>query len=640
MQLKEFEHFFNNSNDLSCIANTEGYFEILNPSFEKVLGYSQNELSENPFLDFVHPDDIPATLHEYGKLKSGALVIHFFNRYRKKDGSYLWFDWNATPNPVTGKLYCIARDITDRKKAEDALSKLNEELEQRVIERTEEIVKSEKRFRALIENSNDIISLLDESFKVIYRSPSATRVSGWTDAELKEAGTNNIHPDDMEKAGNIAKELMANPGKPIKWLFRNLHKDGHYFWVEGVIINLLQDEYVKAFVFNFRDVTERIEAEEKLVKSEKIYKTIASSIPGSVICLLDPDYRFFLIEGDILEKLGYSKDKLLGNKAEDVLPPEIFASVQKEFKTAFDGETVTYEARRFDYDIISRVIPLKNENNAVYAIMTVAIDITQLKQAQRDIIELNHDLEQKITIRTAQLKKSNDELEAFSYSVSHDLRAPLRGIVGFAAILEEDYGSKLDKEALRITGIIKNNTTRMGQLIDDLLAFSRTGRQELLKSKIDTGEMVNEIVSDLAQQNKSHTNIKWKIHPLPFMYADLNTIRQVWINLLSNAIKYSRTKEQPRIEVGYYKEEEQTVFYVKDNGVGFDEAYKDKLFKVFQRLHDAVEFEGTGVGLALVEKIISRHGGSVWAEGKEEEGASFYFSLPYANKINNIIYES
>jgi len=628
-KIKEFEHFFNNSNDLSCIANTEGYFEIVNPSFKKLMGYFQNELSTQPFLDFVHPDDIAATLHEYGKLKAGAQVIEFFNRYRKNDGIYLWLEWNASPNPVTGKLYCIARDITDRKKAEDALSKLNEELEQRVKERTAEIEKNEKRFRALIENNNDIISLMDEKFRVFYRSPSATRITGWTNDDILHIeGTKNIHPDDREAAVLLIKELMINPGKAINTLFRNQHKDGHYLWVEGTVINLLQDQDVKAILFNFRDVTARIETAERIIKSEKIYKTIASSIPGSVICLLSTDFRYLLIEGDMLEKLGYSKDKLLGNMAADVLPPENFAIVQKELKRALEGETVAMETTRLGFDTIARFIPLKDENNVVYAIMTVTIDITELKNAQRSITELNKDLEKKISHRTEQLKKSNEELEAFSYSVSHDLRAPLRGVLGFASILEDDYGSKLDDEARRLIGIIKYNSTKMAQLIDDLLVFSRTEKQELIKAKIDTGAMVTELVNELTTQNKEDQNIKWEIHPLPSMNADKNTIRQVWINLLSNAVKYSRLREQRVIEIGCDKEKKQTVFYVKDNGAGFDAAYAHKLFKVFQRLHDSKNFEGTGIGLAIVEKIVSRHGGKVWAENNLKEGACFYFSLP------------
>ena len=239
------------------------------------------------------------------------------------------------------------------------------------------------------------------------------------------------------------------------------------------------------------------------------------------------------------------------------------------------------------------------------------------------------DLENKVIGRTAQLEAVNNEMEAFSYTVSHDLRAPLRGIVGFTAVLEEKYTSQLDDEAKRLTGIIKRNTLKMGTLIDDLLAFSRIGRNELVKHNIPSNEMVQEVIENLAPK-LLNDKIKWDIKPLPNVTGDTNAIRQVWTNLIANAIKYSAPREQPVIEIGSLMHEGQTAFYIRDNGVGFDEQYKEKLFKVFQRLHSVSEFEGTGIGLAIVEKIVSKHGGRVWVEAKEGEGACFYFSLPVA----------
>jgi len=235
-------------------------------------------------------------------------------------------------------------------------------------------------------------------------------------------------------------------------------------------------------------------------------------------------------------------------------------------------------------------------------------------------------LEKKVKERTVQLETANKELEAFSYSVSHDLRSPLRGISGFAAMLEEQYGSLLDEDGKRLLTIITGNTERMGNLIDGLLAFARTGRQEILKMPFSTNEMVGEIISDPVIHHDK--NISWVIHPLADSYGDSAMLRQVWINLISNAVKYSQHVEAPRIEIGSVTANGETSFFVKDNGVGFDPKYSGKLFKVFQRLHDASEFEGTGVGLAIVEKIISKHGGRVWVEAQKDVGATFYFSLP------------
>jgi two-component system sensor kinase len=228
---------------------------------------------------------------------------------------------------------------------------------------------------------------------------------------------------------------------------------------------------------------------------------------------------------------------------------------------------------------------------------------------------------------TAQLEAANKELEAFSYSVSHDLRAPLRAIDGFSRVILEDYTDKLDDEGKRYLNIIGSNTKKMGQLIDDLLVFSRLGRQEIRVSEMDMGELAKAVSDELKliiPERKIHFTIK----PLSPIHGDQAMIRQVFVNLLSNAVKFTRPKENATIEVGGEREGNENIYYVKDNGVGFDMQYVNKLFGVFQRLHSSEEFEGTGVGLAIVQRIIHRHGGRVWAEGKVGEGATFYFTLP------------
>ncbi|MEI9959531.1 MAG: ATP-binding protein [Ferruginibacter sp.] len=241
-------------------------------------------------------------------------------------------------------------------------------------------------------------------------------------------------------------------------------------------------------------------------------------------------------------------------------------------------------------------------------------------------------LENKISERTAQLETANKEQEAFSYSISHDLRSPLRGIVGFTSMLESKYGNQLDDEGKRIINIINANTLKMGNLIDDLLSFFRTSRQDIAKNTIPTNDLVSEVI---AEQDPKERPVNWMVHPLPDSFGDVNSIRQVWTNLVSNAVKYSRKATASYIEIGSSGDRDQTVFFVKDNGVGFDPRYTNKLFKVFQRLHTSSEFEGTGIGLAIVEKIISRHGGRVWVEAQKDAGATFYFSLPLQQGNNN-----
>lgn len=238
-----------------------------------------------------------------------------------------------------------------------------------------------------------------------------------------------------------------------------------------------------------------------------------------------------------------------------------------------------------------------------------------------------HCMAQSLENRTAQLQAANQELEAFSYSVSHDLRAPLRAVDGFSRILLEDYADKLDAEGRRVLNVIRTNTQNMGRLIDDLLTFSRLGRKQIEPAIINMGELARDVFTQL-ESNMSGRAPRLNLKELPPTHGDRALLRQVFVNLLSNAAKYSRPKEPSVIEVGGRSENGENIYYVKDNGVGFDMKYANKLFGVFQRLHSAEEFEGTGVGLAIVQRVVGRHGGRVWAEGKVNEGAIFYFALP------------
>lgn len=235
---------------------------------------------------------------------------------------------------------------------------------------------------------------------------------------------------------------------------------------------------------------------------------------------------------------------------------------------------------------------------------------SELQKAHADVTQLNH------------------ELESFTYSVSHDLRAPLRSVNGYAHILLEDYGHVIDDNGRRIIDVIARNGKRMGQLIDDLLDFSRLGRKELMHATVDMNEIVADVIEELRETDQYDSRVKIDVRNLPNATADNSMMRQVWYNLISNALKYSGKTENPAVEIGSFLKDQNVCYYVKDNGVGFNMAYADKLFGIFQRLHKHDEFEGTGVGLALIKRIIDRHNGSVWAVGELNNGATFYFTIP------------
>jgi signal transduction histidine kinase/DNA-binding response OmpR family regulator len=256
----------------------------------------------------------------------------------------------------------------------------------------------------------------------------------------------------------------------------------------------------------------------------------------------------------------------------------------------------------------------------------LAAEVEERKRAEGEVRALSADLERRVEERTRELAMANKELESFSYSVSHDLRAPLRAIDGFSRMLEEDQAAGLDDEGKRLIRVIRDSTRKMGLLIDDLLAFSRIGRKSISTARIDSGKLVGEVLEEVEAAAERRARVV--VGPLPPAYADAALLRQVWINLLSNAVKFSGNRDDPRVEVSAYDDGADTVYCVKDNGAGFDMRYHDRLFGVFQRLHGDEEFSGTGVGLAIVRRVVTRHGGRVWAEGKVNEGATFYFALP------------
>jgi two-component system, sensor histidine kinase and response regulator len=374
------------------------------------------------------------------------------------------------------------------------------------------------------------------------------------------------------------------------------------------------------------DKTANIFALEKLLeKPERIFLTATSGKEGLKIAL-EKDIDLVILDVQMPEMDGFEVAQVLKSHKRTKDIPIIFASAEKKERHSvmkgFEEGAVDYLSKPLDPELtkakVSVLLKIQMQKKELQE------KNLSLESADAQIKMLNSYLQKNLT----QLETMNKELEAFSYSVSHDLRAPLRSIIGYSKILEEDCMDKLDAGAKRTLGIIQQNASRMNDLIEDLLEFSKLGKKELHKSEINIHELVQRTVNEISDSNPHKANIK--LTSLPIAYADHKLLTQVWVNLISNAIKYSAKKENPVVEIGSHEKDNEIIYYVKDNGAGFNMEYSDRLFNVFQRLHRLEEFEGTGVGLALVHRIINKHGGRVWAEGKVNEGAIFYFSLPGA----------
>lgn len=368
---------------------------------------------------------------------------------------------------------------------------------------------------------------------------------------------------------------------------------------------------------------------DKLKESEEKFRLIIESVKGYAIFMLDPNGYITTWNKGAEYIKGYSVEEAIGKHISLFYTQEEILRGEAEYNLNEARRNGRYECEAwrkrkdgsvFWADVL--ITALYDNTGNLRGFSKVTRDITERKITEDKINSLNFDLEQNL----AKLEISNKELEAFTYSVSHDLRSPLRAIHSYTKILSEEYMQNIDAEGQSMMVSVMRNAKKMGQLIDDLLAFSKIGKKELQLSMVNITQLVESSLVDL-KASLPELKAKICVNPMPPAYADYNLMNLVFTNLMSNAIKYSSSKEKPEVEIGSKEENNQTIYYVKDNGAGFDMKYYNKLFGVFQRLHASEEFEGTGVGLALVKRIVTRHNGRIWAEAKLGEGATFYFTL-------------
>ncbi len=386
-----------------------------------------------------------------------------------------------------------------------------------------------------------------------------------------------------------------------------------------------------------REIGERKRAEGALIESEERFRLLVEGVSDYGIYMLDPQGYVVSWNVGARNVKGYQPEEIIGRHyscfftVEDIaagVPMRDLDEALRRGRLEVEGWRVRKDGSRFWSS--SLVTTLRDEEGCVRGFSKVTRDISERKQAEQFMREFSIRLERRVAERTAQLEAANRELEAFSYSVSHDLRAPLRHIDGFVQLLNKRESERLDPTSARYLRIIGEAANKMGKLIDELLALSRTGRTDMRVHRVEMNALLDEVRRELAPA-MTNRKIRWEISKLPAVEGDSTLLKIVMINLLSNALKYSSPRREAHVAVGSKPGENgKAVIFVKDNGVGFDMKYVDKLFGVFQRLHRDEEFEGTGIGLATVRRIIHRHGGEVWAESEEGQGATFFFSVTTA----------
>ncbi len=585
--------------------------------------YGMQKKDNHDVIEFIHktvfPEDVEFVKNNLDMAINNRKRYNIDHRILRPDGKIVWvnaqaeltFDDNGKPHTLLGTVL----DITERKLA---IEKLKE---------------NETRFRTIVENSHDGIAIIDNNYKMIYANQELINIFGYPLEEIIGANIEKfLTPEckDLVLERYKRRQNGKNVPKIYEITIKRENESIKNIRMSATTIKNINGEI--RTVAQLLDITNEKLAQKELAESENQLRTIIEQA-GDAMFLVDFDGNIIEVNKKACESLGYTHEELLKLNIEKI---SLFFKRDNEKQQTWNkfkpNETSTIhrthirkDGTTFPVEISTGLLEIDNEK----FVIGFARDITEREKNRKKLKQYRENLEEMVKNRTEQLVEANKELEAFSYSVSHDLRAPLRHINGFIELLTLNLGSKLNNKSNHYLETIAHASDQMGVLIDELLDFSRMGRKNMIAAEIDFNELVFSVKEEFtnATENKNRI-INWAIDNLPIAKGDASMLKVVFTNLISNAIKYSSKKEETNIHVGCDENKDEYIFFVEDNGAGFDSRFADKLFGVFQRLHSKKEFEGTGIGLANVRRIVNRHGGRTWAESVTGEKAIFFFSLP------------
>jgi len=629
---ERFRSLFNAAME-GIMVHDQGLILDANRVFARLFGYAEpEELIGKNGLELLLPPATQAQIRRRWDLEENA---RFEASAVRRDGSIFLMEAESQPMKYRGRDARIisCRDITERKRAQDALRNAHEQLVD------------------IIECLPDPTFAIDQDKKVLAWNHAIEVLSGVSKAEILGKGNYAYTIPFFGQRKPLLIDFLDDPPQEMDPAYKFVRRVGDQVFAESFLPMVyggkgahlwgvaapLYDSAGKRWgaIEVIRDVTERIEIAERLSESERKTRAIFN-LAFSFIGLLTPEGIVLEINQSALDFAGVAKEAILNRPFWETpwwrQSPDMQERIKLAVQKAAAGETVRFETTHMAPDGSPRTVdnslkPMRDEQGRVVMLIPEGRDITERKQAEAEVRRLNEQLENRVAERTAQLEVANKELEAFSYSVSHDLRSPLRHITGYLNLLNAHAGAVLDEERHRLLGTVDGAAKRMARLIDDLLAFSRISRVPMRMAPINVNRLVEECMEDLTPDFKNRT-VEWVVPLLPEVLGDRALIKQVLLNLLSNAVKYTCRCAVAKIEIGCRDTDADWEFVVRDNGVGFNMKHIKKLFGVFQRLHSDATIEGTGIGLANVRRVITRHGGRTWAQAEINRGAAFYFTLP------------